>query len=423
MNKQDNGRERKEGSGDLKFPSTATVPKTRSWPRACSANGQFQAVDESLLNYEMSLPEALDAARDPGDDDYEAPRLPVASTWQLMKILPARPLKESEYADTRCFEDVGGPPLPLDGTRSLPTERQTWNMQVDRPISKDVRSQHVQGDKPTKRNKIPPPPPRLPVLPPKKYQPLPPEPESGRSPLPQRHTFPEVQRGPRQISLKNLSEVLGTEKVPYHQMKPQASHLSQNQSSPEVPHAIPSSSFMTSSHSTQNRDHKGSTQSLPPQRCQSPADFSPWEHSVPASARSGKKPLPTRPDGKAAQHSRWYVGECSRQEVEEALLKENKDGTFLVRDCSVKSRTEPYVLVVFYGNRVYNVKIRFLERSQQFVLGTGRRGSEFDSVEDIIEHYRYFPIVLIDGKDKTGAHREQCYLTRPLPLSRLASPC
>lgn len=47
---------------------------------------------------------------------------------------------------------------------------------------------------------------------------------------------------------------------------------------------------------------------------------------------------------------------------------------------------------------------------------------QFDSVEDIIEHYKYFPIVLIDGKDKTGARREQCYLTRPLPLGRLSSP-
>ncbi|KAF6129401.1 cytokine dependent hematopoietic cell linker [Phyllostomus discolor] len=433
MNKLGNRRAMKEGPGDLAFQST-TLPKTGSWPRACSANGQFQAGDDSSLHYETSFPEVLDAAPGPTDDDYEAPGLPVAGAWQLMKILPARPLKESEYADTRCFEDVVGPPLPFDGTRSLPAEGPTWNMQVrledmskglavDKPISKDVGSRHVKGDKAAKRNKTPLPPPRLPVLPlPKKYQPLPPEPESSRSPLPQRHTLPEVQRGPRQISLKNLSEVLGTEKAPYQQMKPQASHLSQNQSSPETPHAVASSSFMTSSHSTQNRDHKGSMQPHPAQRCQSPATSDPWEPSLPAGTTSGRKPLPTRPDGKAAQHNGWYVGECSRREVEEALLKENKDGTFLVRDCSVKSQTEPYVLVVFYGNRVYNVKIRFLERSRQFVLGTGLRGGEFDSVEDIIEHYRYFPIVLIDGKDKTGTSREQCYLTRPLPLSRLSSP-
>lgn len=47
---------------------------------------------------------------------------------------------------------------------------------------------------------------------------------------------------------------------------------------------------------------------------------------------------------------------------------------------------------------------------------------KFDSVEDIIEHYKYFPIILIDGKDKTGIHREQCYLTQPLALNRHFSP-
>lgn len=34
------------------------------------------------------------------------------------------------------------------------------------------------------------------------------------------------------------------------------------------------------------------------------------------------------------------------------------------------------MLVVFHGNKVYNVKIRFLERNQQFALGTGLRGDE-----------------------------------------------
>lgn len=38
---------------------------------------------------------------------------------------------------------------------------------------------------------------RPPVTLPKKYQPLPPQPESSRSPLPQRLSFPDVQKGPR----------------------------------------------------------------------------------------------------------------------------------------------------------------------------------------------------------------------------------
>ncbi|XP_064344127.1 cytokine-dependent hematopoietic cell linker isoform X2 [Camelus dromedarius] len=426
MNRQGNRKTTKEGSSDLKFQNVA-LPKNRSWPRISSATGQYQTINEPLLDGERNFAAALDGAKGHTDDDYEDPELRVAEAWQSMKILPARPIKESEYADTRFFKDVMDTPLSLDAKTSIPTDGQTWNKwmrleEAEQPISKDIRSQHAKGDKSTKGNKKPVPPPRPPITLPKKYQPLPPEPASSRPPFPQKHTFPEAQGGPRQISLKDLSEVLGTEKVPHHQMKPESSHLSQNQSTQEIPLAVASSSFMTRNHSLQNRDHRESTQSCPPQRCPFPASHGPQEHFPHYKNASWKKPFRARSDEKDVQHNEWYIGEYSRQAVEEALMKENKDGTFLVRDCSTKSRAEPYVLVVFYGNKVYNVKIRFLERNQQFALGTGLRGDEFDSVEDIIEHYKYFPIILIDGKDKTGTHREQCYLTQPLPLNRHFSP-
>ncbi|XP_023596001.1 cytokine-dependent hematopoietic cell linker-like [Trichechus manatus latirostris] len=202
-------------------------------------------------------------------------------------------------------------------------------------------------------------------------------------------------------------------------MKPELSHLPQNQNIQDIPLGVTSSSFTGSNHSMQSKVHKGSLQSYSPQHRQSPVGHSSHENKLPDKNTSRRKPFSTLSGEKDAQHHDWYIGECSRRAVEEALTKENKDGTFLVRDCSSKSKAEPYVLVVFYGNKVYNVKIRFLERNQQFALGTGLRGDEkFDSVEDIIEHYKYFPITLIDGKDKTGAHREQCYLTQPLPLHR-----
>ena len=101
---------------------------------------------------------------------------------------------------------------------------------------------------------------------------------------------------------------------------------------------------------------------------------------------------------KNVQHGEWCIGKHSLQgsgrgisEEEQGPLKEN-----------TTHRTEPYVLVVFYGNKVYNVKIHLLERNQQFALGMGLRGDEsFDSVEAIIEHYKCFAIKLIDGKEKT----------------------
>ncbi|XP_069449364.1 cytokine-dependent hematopoietic cell linker isoform X6 [Ovis canadensis] len=376
---------------ELKIPLICRVPRKMnrpSWPRIDSATGQYQTINEPLLDSERNSIAVLAGAKGHTDGDYEDPELHTGEDWQSVKILPARPIKESEYADTRYFKGMMDTPLSLDSKTSLPTDKQTWMKleEVEKPISKDIRKQHVKGDKPTKGNKTP----------------LPP---------------------PRQISLKNLSEVLGTEKVPYHQMKPEAPHLAQNQSPQEIPLAVASSSFMTRNPTVQNRDHKESMPSYAPQRCQSPAGSGPQENPLLHKITSRKKPFPARSDGKDVQHNEWYIGEYSRQAVEEALLKEHKNGTFLVRDCSAKSRAEPYVLAVFYGNKVYNVKIRFLERNQQFALGTGLRGDEkFDSVEAIIEHYKYFPIILIDGKDKTGTHREQCYLTQALPVNRHFSP-
>ncbi|KAM5286104.1 cytokine-dependent hematopoietic cell linker [Hipposideros larvatus] len=425
MNRQGNRRTTKEGFGDLQVQNV-TLLKNKSWPRFNSATGRYQTISEPLLDCERNFAAVPDGAKDHGDDYYEDPELHVAEAWRSMKILPARPIKESEYADTRYFKTVVDTPFSSDAKAAIPTEGPPWNTrleEVDKHISKDIRSQHAKGNTPAKGNKTPLPPPRPPGSVPKKYQPLPAEPESSRTPSPQRHTFPEVQRGARQISLKNLSEVLGTEKVPHHPMKPKAPHLSKNQSAPEIPLAVASSSLMMSTHSMRNRDHKESMQTHPLQRSQFPASYSPQENSLHYKNTSWRKPFSVRSDEKDVQHNKWYIGEYSRQAVEEALMKENKDGTFLVRDSSTKSRAEPYVLVVFYGNKVYNVKIRFLERNQQFALGTGLRGDEkFDSVEDIIEHYKYFPIILIDGKDKTGVHKKQCYLTQPLALSRLFSP-
>uniref|UniRef100_A0A8I5MWT1 Cytokine dependent hematopoietic cell linker n=2 Tax=Papio anubis TaxID=9555 RepID=A0A8I5MWT1_PAPAN len=390
MNRQGNRRTTKEGTNDLKFQNFS-LPKNRSWPHCNSATGQYQRINEPLLDWERNFAAVLDGAKGHKDDDYDDPELRMEETRQSIKILPARPIKESEYADTRYLKVAMDTPLPLDTRTSIPVGQQTWNTQtrlerVDKPISKDIRSQNIKGDTSMRKNKIP----------------LPP---------------------PRPISLRDLSEVLEAEKVPHNQRKPESTHLLQNQNSQEIPLAVSSSSFTMSNHGVQNRDHRGGMQPCSPQRCQPPASCSPHENIPPYKYTSWRPPFPKRSDRKDVQHNEWYIGEYSRQAVEEAFMKENKDGTFLVRDCSTKSKEEPYVLVVFHGNKVYNVKIRFLERNQQFALGTGLRGDEkFDSVEDIIEHYKNFPIILIDGKDKTGVHREQCYLTQPFPLIRHLSP-
>ncbi|XP_014138260.1 lymphocyte cytosolic protein 2 isoform X1 [Falco biarmicus] len=105
----------------------------------------------------------------------------------------------------------------------------------------------------------------------------------------------------------------------------------------------------------------------------------------------------------------WYVAYVSRTEAEAALRKINKDGTFLVRDSSRKTATHPYVLMVLYRDKVYNIQIRYQEQNHVYLLGTGLKGKEdFSSVADIIDYFQRTPLLLIDGKDRGS--RNQCML-------------
>ncbi|XP_045140341.1 cytokine-dependent hematopoietic cell linker [Echinops telfairi] len=349
--------------------------------------GSHHAAKDPLQCYERTLPAALVGATVHSENDYEQPELQRVETWQQsIKILPARPIRESEYADTRSFQDVMDLSVDDGSKTSFPIERKPrstllhWEDE-DKVMSEDTSSQHTKGEAMS--------------------------PRVGNTKI-----------GDKLIKRVKTDELKGFTRVPHHHVEPEVSHLPQNQNFPGIPLAAASSSFMTSPHSVQSRVHNGSLQSHSPQRCPSPTGYNSHENQLPCKNMSWKKPYPPSWDTKGVQHHNWYVGEYSRQAVEEALRKESKDGTFLVRDCSSKSSSEPYVLVVFYGNKVYNVKIRFLEKDGQFALGTGLRGGEkFDSVESIIKYYRSFPITLIDGKDKTGIQREQCYLTQPLPFS------
>lgn len=125
------------------------------------------------------------------------------------------------------------------------------------------------------------------------------------------------------------------------------------------------------------------------------------------------------PKGKPQQTSSeedWYVGACSRADAEHALHLVNKNGAFLVRDCSTNTNREPLVLAVYHEKKVYNIKIRFVESSGKFALGTGQRSNEmFDSVADIIKIHTIFPIILISGRSMPGSKcPENCVLTCPI---------
>nr|XP_020480421.1 cytokine-dependent hematopoietic cell linker isoform X2 [Monopterus albus] len=110
----------------------------------------------------------------------------------------------------------------------------------------------------------------------------------------------------------------------------------------------------------------------------------------------------------------WYIGTCNRADAEHALHLVNKDGAFLVRDCSINTNSEPLVLAVYHEKKVYNVKIRFIESTGKYVLGQ-RSTDMFDSVADIIKFHTIFPIILISGRNMPGIKfPENCVLTYPV---------
>ncbi|NXK26448.1 CLNK protein, partial [Arenaria interpres] len=199
---------------------------------------------------------------------------------------------------------------------------------------------------------------------PKQYQPLPPEPKTSsqffntRKTLSQAHTFPisaKVTRygcipHPRSLRTKTLSPSQTTRL--YFKKKTTTFFPSQF-------------TLIGPTLNVENSSVK---------RSPSPTPYTARKDKSKHSLVKREMPSLTQPTEKDLNKYEWYIGEYDRHEAEKALLQENIDETFLVRDCSKKSNAEPYVLVVYYGRKVYNIKVRFLEESQQYALGTGLRG-------------------------------------------------
>ncbi|XP_041713069.1 B-cell linker protein isoform X2 [Coregonus clupeaformis] len=116
----------------------------------------------------------------------------------------------------------------------------------------------------------------------------------------------------------------------------------------------------------------------------------------------------------------WYIGACDRAEAEHALHLVNKDGAFLVRNCSRNTDSEPFVLAVFHDKRVFNVKIRFIDSTSKYALGTGQSANDvsrqmFDTVADIVKFHTIFPVVLINGRNQSASkYHGNCVLTYPI---------
>lgn len=102
----------------------------------------------------------------------------------------------------------------------------------------------------------------------------------------------------------------------------------------------------------------------------------------------------------------------TRGQAEGCLKQVRKDGAYLVRDSTRQLENQPFTLMVFYQDKVYNIQIR--QQNQNFLLGTGLKVQEsFPSVSDIISHYSHSPLLLIDAKNRGSSQQNQCLLSDP----------
>ncbi|XP_064007914.1 LOW QUALITY PROTEIN: cytokine-dependent hematopoietic cell linker [Pogoniulus pusillus] len=348
------------------------------------------------------------------EGDYETVSSMTLEAIHALRILPAKPLEESEYADKRCLRP-SGPTSPINSqhTSQSPQYSAKYTSVTDRRGVTSATGERMK----THGLKEPVPPPRPLKTLPKQYQPLPPEPQISsqlpqtRKVLSQAHTFPVSAKVTRHLSVE-LNEAPRREQVTDLGKYPESfrAHYQPKHHPEASPQSMQSSKYICSSGSMLSAENLSIMRS-PYTACKNKSKPSLVKQETQSPAQATEQDL---------KNYEWYIGGYDRHKAEQALLQENTDETFLVRDCSKKSNAEPYVLVVYYGRRVYNIQVRFLEDSQQYTLGTGLRGEDkFNSVKEIIDFYKNVPITLIDGKDKSGTQREQCYLTYPFKSHKM----
>lgn len=70
-----------------------------------------------------------------------------------------------------------------------------------------------------------------------------------------------------------------------------------------------------------------------------------------------------------------------------------EDGAYLVRDSTQQLDHQPFTLMVFYQDKVYNIQIR--QQNQQFLLGTGLKVQEVNEEQGPNEKRRLIRVFLI----------------------------
>ncbi|XP_037654806.1 lymphocyte cytosolic protein 2 isoform X2 [Choloepus didactylus] len=402
-------------------------------------------------DYESPNEEAEAPVED--DADYEPPPSNDEEAMQN-SILPAKPFPNSIYAD-RSPSGKGpqqppvppqrpsaalppppagrnlAPPLPPQSNHEEPSKSKNHKTAklpapsidrstkppLDRSLAPFDREPFTLGKKPAFSDK-----PSIPAgrplgeqLPKTSKPPIPPTTEKPErsSPLPgKKPPVPKHGWGPDRR--ENEEDDVHQRPLPQPGLPPMSSNTFPSRSTkPSPKHSFPSP-HMSGAFSESNSNFPQSA-SLPPYFSQGVSNRPPPPR-VTAEGRNFPLPVPNKPwppspgEDENSLDEEWYVSYITRTEAEAALRKINQDGTFLVRDSSRKTVTNPYVLMVLYKDKVYNIQIRYQEENQVYLLGTGLRGKEdFLSVADIIDYFRKMPLLLIDGKNRGS--RYQCTLT------------
>ncbi|XP_018912319.1 tyrosine-protein phosphatase non-receptor type 11 isoform X2 [Bemisia tabaci] len=95
--------------------------------------------------------------------------------------------------------------------------------------------------------------------------------------------------------------------------------------------------------------------------------------------------------------AQWFHGHLSGKEAEQLILDKGKNGSFLVRES--QSKPGDYVLCVRTDDKVTHVMIRC--KDNRYDVGGGVK---FDSLSELIEHYKHNPMVETSG---TVVHLKQ----------------
>ncbi|KAJ8406097.1 hypothetical protein AAFF_G00309850 [Aldrovandia affinis] len=127
-----------------------------------------------------------------------------------------------------------------------------------------------------------------------------------------------------------------------------------------------------------------------------------------SSARTPMVPHP-KPEDEQDIDLRWYVGQVTREQVDDYLRWVGQDGAFLIRDSSKGSTTQPYTLMVLHQGKVYNTQIRYHSDQNIFTLDTGLKcNKSYSGVTQIVQHHMRKPLLLIESKEQGSGPQRQC---------------